>query len=67
MYSYPNYRPLDARQVSSIGRAVGGLRYERVYGSFAHAEIERDGQHAVAQPVARYLALIDPDQSHVGT
>ncbi|MCG5078630.1 hypothetical protein [Paraburkholderia tagetis] len=61
MYSYPNYLPLGARQVSSIGKAVAGLCYERVYGSFAHAEIEHDGQQAVARSVERYLALVDPD------
>ncbi|MBB5405640.1 MBL fold metallo-hydrolase [Paraburkholderia youngii] len=59
MYSYPNYLPLSANCVHAIEQALDGEAYDAVYGSFANAEIERDAKRAVADSVARYVALLD--------
>jgi len=58
MYSYPNYVPLSAGAVERIVRAVEPFEYERVYGAFWDAVIERDGKKAVARSAERYLRAI---------
>ncbi|MGI4813280.1 MAG: hypothetical protein ACRYG5_05725 [Janthinobacterium lividum] len=59
MYSYPNYLPLSARRVRLMGQRLEGYRYASVWGGFGHAQIETDGQRAVAQSVERYVALLE--------
>lgn len=59
MYSYPNYLPLPASTVRAMAARLGGLRYDSVYGSFRHAEIESDGEKAVAASVDRYVDLLE--------
>ena len=58
MYSYPNYVPLSAAAVGRIVRAVEPFPYERVYGAFWDAVIERDGKAAVARSAERYRRAI---------
>jgi glyoxylase-like metal-dependent hydrolase (beta-lactamase superfamily II) len=58
MYSYPNYIPLPAAAVERIVRAVEPLAYDRVYGAFWDAVIERDGQEAVRRSARRYLRAV---------
>lgn len=59
MYSYPNYLPLSAACVTGIGAALEPFRYDSVYGSFDHAEIETDARAAVERSIQRYVALLD--------
>jgi hypothetical protein len=58
MYSYPNYVPLSAAVVERIVRAVEPFEYERVYGAFWDAVIDRGGKAAVARSAARYRRAI---------
>jgi hypothetical protein len=58
MYSYPNYIPLSASTVERIVAAVGPFEYDRVYGAFWDAVIERGGRAAVARSAERYRAAI---------
>jgi glyoxylase-like metal-dependent hydrolase (beta-lactamase superfamily II) len=58
MYSYPNYIPLPAAVVRHIAAAVEPFAFERVYGAFWNAVIERDGKAVVARSVERYLRAI---------
>jgi glyoxylase-like metal-dependent hydrolase (beta-lactamase superfamily II) len=58
MYSYPNYIPLSAATIERIVKAVEPFAYDRVYGAFWDAIIERDGQAAVARSAERYRAAI---------
>lgn len=59
MYSYPNYVPLSASTVERIVGAVAPFRYERVYGAFWDAVIERDGKAAVVRSAERYRRAIN--------
>lgn len=59
MYSYPNYLPLEAKQVRSIGTVIRKLEFSRVYGSFLHAQIESDARSAVMRSIERYVALLE--------
>jgi hypothetical protein len=54
MYSYPNYIPLSASAVERIVRAVEPFAYDRVYGAFWDAVIDRDGRAAVRRSAERY-------------
>ena len=58
MYSYPNYVPLTAEAVGRIVGAVAPFEYDRVYGAFWDAVIERDGKAAVARSAERYRRAI---------
>ena len=58
MRSYPNHIPLPAPAVERIIRAVEPFAYERVYGAFWDAVIERNGRDAVRKSADRYLRAI---------
>lgn len=58
MWSYPDYVPLDAGTVRRIGAAVEPLAFDRVYGAFWDANIERDAKAAVARSVDRYVRAL---------
>jgi hypothetical protein len=58
MYSYPNYIPLNATTVRTIGEIIEPLAFDRIYGAFWHRVIA-DGAKAAAQAsVERYLKAI---------
>lgn len=59
MYSYPNYLPLSASTVRAMAARLNGVAYTSVYGSFRHAQIEANGEKAVAESVERYVALLE--------
>jgi hypothetical protein len=63
MYSYPNYVPLSAAVVERIVGAVDAFQYDRVYGAFWDAVIDRDGKGAVRRSAERYLQAIQGDRS----
>ena len=59
MYSYPNHVPLSAASVERIAKVVEPFAYDRAYGAFWDAVIERDGKAAVARSVERYRRAIE--------
>jgi hypothetical protein len=63
MYSYPNYVPLSAAVVERTVGAVDAFQYDRVYGAFWDAVIDRDGKGAVRRSAERYLQAIQGDRS----
>ena len=69
--SYPNRIPLPERDVVGILRALAPYRYDRVYGGWWPAVIERDGAAAVRRSAERYLAWLNghvpPDASWAST
>lgn len=58
MYSYPNYIPLPASSVRRIDAAIAGLRYDRIYGAFWDAVIDRDGEAVMRRSVERYCRAV---------
>ncbi|HEY1024275.1 MAG TPA: MBL fold metallo-hydrolase [Sphingobacteriaceae bacterium] len=59
MYSYPNHIPLPARAIRKIRKALAGLDFERIYGAFEWADIEKDGRSVFDRSVTAYLAILD--------
>lgn len=59
MYSFPNFIPLPAASVRSVGAALAPFAFERIYGAWWGAVIERDGSNIVRRSVERYLAALD--------
>lgn len=58
MYSYPNYIPLPASAVRRIDAAIAGLQYDRIYGAFWDAVIDRDGEAVMRRSVERYCRAV---------
>jgi hypothetical protein len=58
MWSYPNYIPLPAREVTRIRDVVEGLAFDRVYGAWPPAVIDRDAHAKVLRSADRYLAAL---------
>lgn len=58
MYSYPNYVPLSADEVSQIVTALSPFEYDRVYGAFWDTVINEDGKGAVGRSADQYLRAI---------
>jgi glyoxylase-like metal-dependent hydrolase (beta-lactamase superfamily II) len=58
MYSYPNYIPLQARDVKKIVAAVQPFKFDRLYGAFADMTIPSDGNGVVQRSAQRYLDAI---------
>jgi glyoxylase-like metal-dependent hydrolase (beta-lactamase superfamily II) len=59
MWSYPNWVPLPAAEVSRIGQRLAALEFDRVYGAWWDRVIASDGKAAVARSVARYVAALN--------
>jgi glyoxylase-like metal-dependent hydrolase (beta-lactamase superfamily II) len=60
MYSYPNYIPLQAREVKKIVAAVRPFEFETLYGAFADMTIRSDGKRVIERSAERYLNAIAP-------
>ncbi len=58
MWSFPNWVPLPAAEVARMGAILAGLEFDAVYGAWWDRVIERDGKHAVAVSVARYIRAV---------
>jgi hypothetical protein len=58
MYSYPNYIPLNPREVQQIGAMVEPFEFEHVYGGWFGRNILAYGKQAVRYSVRRYLHAI---------
>jgi glyoxylase-like metal-dependent hydrolase (beta-lactamase superfamily II) len=61
MYSYPNYIPLQARDVEKIVAAVQPFEFESLYGAFPEMTIPSDGKRVIERSAERYLKAIAPD------
>jgi len=59
MYSYPNLIPLPAAEVRRVGAAVARYDFDRIYGAWADATVERDAKEAVARSVERYTRAVE--------
>jgi hypothetical protein len=61
MYSYPNYLPLNAREIRHIMECLDTLDYDRVYGAFfirGKGVIPAKGKEIVRRSGERYLRAI---------
>ena len=63
LWSYPNMMPLSAAAVGRIGAALAPWRFDRIYGAFPGREVATDGAAAVQRSAARYIELLEGDQS----
>jgi hypothetical protein len=63
MYSYPNYIPLRASEVTKIAAAVQPFDFETLHGAFPHMTISSDGKRVIQRSTERYLKAIATDQS----
>ena len=58
MRSYPNFIPLPAPTVETIGTALAPFSFEVIYGHYFDRVIPRDGKAVLEKSVARYVAAI---------
>jgi glyoxylase-like metal-dependent hydrolase (beta-lactamase superfamily II) len=58
MYSYPNYIPLNARQIEKIAQALAPYPFEKIFGAWWNQNVSSDGKAALARSVDRYLRAI---------
>jgi hypothetical protein len=59
MYSYPNLIPLPAREIARIRAAVEPLAFDRIYGAWWPAVVDRGGHAKVLRSADRYIAALD--------
>lgn len=62
MYSYPNYIPLSAASVERMVAALEPYRFQRIYGAFMDAVVERDGKGALRRSAERYLRALEVER-----
>jgi hypothetical protein len=58
MWSFPNFIPLPAREVSRIRAVVKTLAFDRAYGAFWESVMDGDAQAKVLRSADRYLAAL---------
>jgi hypothetical protein len=58
MYSYPNLIPLPAREVERIRGVVETLEFDRVYGAWWPAVVDKDAKQKVLASADRYVAAL---------
>jgi hypothetical protein len=63
MYSYPNYIPLPAARVESIGARLEPYAFERIHGAWWGRSVMRDGKAVVRESVRRYVEALQRDLS----
>lgn len=61
MYSYPNHIPLPAYVIQEIDRRLSGIDFEKIYGAFAWANVEKDGRRIFDRSIASYLSIVRMD------
>jgi glyoxylase-like metal-dependent hydrolase (beta-lactamase superfamily II) len=56
MWSYPNYVPLPATEVTRLGRRLEALDVDAIYSAFwGRGDIERDAKAAVRRSIDRHI------------
>jgi hypothetical protein len=63
LWSYPNMMPLSGATVRRIADTLAPWRFERIYGAFPGRQVMADGAHAVQRSAARYVELLEDNQS----
>jgi hypothetical protein len=58
MYSYPNLIPLPGSTVGEIAATLAAYRFERVYGAWWDAVVDRDGSAIVQRSAERYARAL---------
>jgi metallo-beta-lactamase superfamily protein len=58
MYSYPNYIPLPAAEVSRIVAAVEPYAFDRIYGAWWDRNVRSDAKAAVHRSAERYISRL---------
>lgn len=58
MYSYPNYIPLSAAEVSRIAAAVEPFDFDRVYGAWWERNVAAAGKGALRRSSDRYRRAV---------
>jgi metallo-beta-lactamase superfamily protein len=58
MYSYPNYIPLPAAEVSRIVAAVEPYAFDRIYGAWWDRNVRSDAKIAVHRSAERYIGKL---------
>lgn len=56
MRSYPNFIPLPPQEVERMAQVAHGLPFDRLYGAWWEAHIERDAHAVVQRSAARHAA-----------
>jgi glyoxylase-like metal-dependent hydrolase (beta-lactamase superfamily II) len=59
MRSYPNMIPLSAAQVRRLVATVEPYRFERIYGGWWDAVVDRHGKAAIQESADRYIRWIE--------
>lgn len=67
MWSFPNWVPLPAAEVSRMGALLTSLRFDAVYGAWWDRVIPTDGKQAVARSVDRYIRAVSGPAPLSGT
>ena len=63
LWSYPNMMPLSGATVRRIADTLAPWRFERIYGAFPGRQVMADGARAVERSAARYIELLEGNQS----
>jgi hypothetical protein len=63
LWSYPNMLPLSAATVRRIADTLAGWAFDRIYGAFPGRQVMTGGAQAVARSAARYIELLEGQQS----
>ena len=58
MWSFPNWVPLPAAEVTRMGAVLEALDFDAVYGAWWDRVIPTGGKAAVRRSVARYVAAV---------
>jgi hypothetical protein len=59
MRSYPNFIPLSAREVKTIGAALEAYAFETIYGHYFDRVIVGNGKQVLEKSVARYVEAVE--------
>ena len=63
LWSYPNMMPLSAATVRRIADRLRPCPFERIYGAFTGRQVMSGGANVVQQSAARYVELLQGEQS----
>jgi len=56
MYSYPNNIPLPLREIERIGKRLGKLEFDALYGAFTYQNLTENVKDIVENSIKRYFA-----------
>jgi hypothetical protein len=59
MRSYPNFIPLSARTVETIGAAMKPFKFDTLYGHYFDRVITPDAKSVLEKSIARYVAAVN--------